>query len=110
MDEARHGLARGFEIHGYRIERVLGAGGFGITYRAREEITERAVAIKEYLPSSLAVRERDGMTVQPVSESTRQDYDWGLTRFRQEARLLLSMRHAIPGVIRKLATSRSMPV
>jgi hypothetical protein len=98
--EHRSALPEGTRLHNYVLEQVLGAGGFGITYRAREEITERAVAIKEYLPSSLAVRERDGMTVQPVSESSRQDYDWGLTRFRQEARMLLSMRH--PNIVPSL--------
>src|SRR5262245_47709136 len=92
--EHRSALPEGTRLHNYVLEHVLGAGGFGITYMAREDITERAVAIKEYLPSSLAVRERDGMTVQPVSETTRQDYEWGLARFRQEAKLLLSLRHS----------------
>ena len=91
--EHRSALPEGTRLQNYVLKRVLGAGGFGITYMALEEITERAVAIKEYLPSSLAVRERDGMTVQPVSESSRQDYEWGLTRFRQEAKLLLGLRH-----------------
>ncbi len=98
--EHRSALPEGTRLHNYSLEQVLGAGGFGITYMAREEVTERAVAIKEYLPSSLAVRERDGMTVQPVSETTRQDYEWGLTRFRQEAKLLLSMRH--PNIVPSL--------
>jgi serine/threonine protein kinase len=92
--EHRSALPEGTKLHNYVLERVLGAGGFGITYMAREPITERKVAIKEYLPSSLAVRERDGMTVQPVSETTRQDYEWGLTRFRQEATLLMRLRHS----------------
>ncbi|MCW5771111.1 MAG: protein kinase [Rhodospirillaceae bacterium] len=91
--EHRSALPEGTRLHNYALVRVLGAGGFGITYMAREEVTERAVAIKEYLPSSLAVRERDGMTVHPVSESTRNDYEWGLSRFRQEAKVLLSLRH-----------------
>src|SRR5581483_8719697 len=100
QSEHRSALPEGTRLHNYTLEQVLGAGGFGITYRAREEVTERAVAIKEYLPSSLAVRERDGMTVTPVSETTRQDYEWGLTRFRQEARLLLGLRH--PNIVPSL--------
>ena len=48
-------LAPGFRLHEYRIERVLGQGGFGITYRARDIQLDREVAIKEYLPISLAM-------------------------------------------------------
>ena len=59
MDEARHGLARSCEIHGYRIERVRGAGGFGITYLATETAINRPVAIREYLPNGIAARSRD---------------------------------------------------
>ena len=86
-------LSPGARLRDYRIERVLGAGGFGITYKAREDITERAVAIKEYLPSALATRERDGSTVRPISEGERKDYEWGLARFRDEARLLIGLKH-----------------
>lgn len=86
-------LTVGARIRDYVIESILGSGGFGITYRATEAITERAVAIKEYLPPALATRDRDGMTVQPVSAGTREDFEWGLARFRQEAKVLIGLKH-----------------
>ena len=52
-------LPRGYEIHGYQFESVLGSGGFGITYRALETSLGRTVAIKEYLPAGVAMRGRD---------------------------------------------------
>jgi hypothetical protein len=94
MDEARHGLKRGFEIHGYRIERVLGAGGFGITYLATEVAISRPVAIKEYLPNGIAARSRDDVTVQALTDSDRENFQWGLERFRREAQTLVAFHHA----------------
>jgi serine/threonine protein kinase len=58
-EEVRNALPKGYEIEGYRIDRVLGAGGFGVTYLATEISINRRVAIKEYLPSGIAVRGRD---------------------------------------------------
>ncbi|MCW5773184.1 MAG: protein kinase [Rhodospirillaceae bacterium] len=94
MDEARHGLAKGFVIEGYRIERVLGAGGFGITYLATEIAINRPVAIKEYLPNGIAARARNDVSVQPLSSSDNDDYQWGLERFRREAQTLVAFHHA----------------
>jgi serine/threonine protein kinase len=54
---------------------VLGSGGFGITYQAVEAFTERAVAIKEYLPAALAARDRDGHRGRPLSEGSRADFE-----------------------------------
>ena len=47
--EHRNALPTGYELEGYRIEGVLGHGGFGITYRATDLANERQVAMKEYL-------------------------------------------------------------
>jgi serine/threonine protein kinase len=96
-DEYLSALAAGARLRDYRIESVLGAGAFGITYKAFEDITERPVAIKEYLPGALAARDRDGTTVRPVSEGAREDFQWGLVRFRNEAKLLIGLRH--PGIV-----------
>jgi len=51
-------LRPGALIGRYEIVSVLGQGSFGITYRARDTQLDRDVAIKEYLPSALAVRQQ----------------------------------------------------
>jgi serine/threonine protein kinase len=94
MEDARHALARGFEIHGYRIERVLGAGGFGVTYLATEIAISRPVAIKEYLPNGIAARMRNGVAVAPLTEADQENFQWGLDRFRREAQTLVAFHHA----------------
>jgi hypothetical protein len=94
-------LADGALLRDYRIESVLGTGSFGITYKAREAITDRPVAIKEYLPNTLAARGRDGTTVHPVSASARSDFEWGLARFRREAKVLTSLKH--PSIVPALS-------
>ncbi|MCW5774003.1 MAG: protein kinase, partial [Rhodospirillaceae bacterium] len=94
-------LAPGTPLQSYAIAGVLGAGSFGITYLAQEHVTGRAVAIKEYLPSAFAVRERESLAVRPISQGMKGDFRWGLDRFRQEAKLLIEIRH--PNVVPVLA-------
>jgi len=77
----------------YRLVSVLGAGGFGITYLARDTNLEKDVAIKEYLPGSVAVRAPD-QSVRPTSDAQRDDYKWGLERFIQESRTLAKFGHS----------------
>ena len=103
----RHALPSGYEFEGFHIEAVLGAGGFGITYKARAIGEARAVgghervAIKEYLPSGIATREPDGFSVQPVSTDDTEDYGFGLDRFRAEAAVLGRFAH--PNLVRTRA-------
>jgi serine/threonine protein kinase len=66
-------LQPGQTIGRYEIVSILGQGGFGITYRARDAQLDREVAIKEYLPSALAVRQ-DGITVLPRSTKMADDF------------------------------------
>ncbi len=88
----RNSLPLGSNLNEYRLESVLGAGGFGMTYLAYDTHLEIKVAIKEYLPVELAVRALDGSIV-PVSTGTEYNYKWGLDRFLQEARLLAKFSH-----------------
>ncbi len=81
----------------YRLESILGAGGFGMTYLAWDTNLEKHVAIKEYLPTDLAVRALDGSVV-PVTTRHEHDYKWGLDRFILEARTLAKFSH--PHIVR----------
>lgn len=80
----RNALKPGYTLHWYLIRRVLGQGGFGITYLALDTNLDREVAIKEYLPIELAVREGDH-SVHPVSDQHGNRYQWGLERYIAEA-------------------------
>jgi hypothetical protein len=91
-------LAPGQTVGRYVIESILGHGGFGITYRARDTRLNRTVAIKEYLPTSLAIRQ-DGVTVLPQSTELAADFVWGRDRFTAEGQTLASL-HEAPAIVR----------
>jgi serine/threonine protein kinase/Tfp pilus assembly protein PilF len=86
-------LPEGTVLEGYRIEGLLGAGGFGLTYRAREIELGRLVAIKEYLPNGIAARETGHSAIHVISDAAQSEYDYGLSRFRDEAQTLVAFRH-----------------
>lgn len=86
-------LSEGTRLVGdYVVEKVLGAGGFGITYLARESDLDRLVTIKEYFPSDFAAR-KDGCDAVPRSQESLPDYKWGLERFVAEAQTLARFKH-----------------
>jgi len=95
----RNSLKPGYKLHWYRIEKVLGQGGFGITYLAYNFNLERMAAIKEYLPIELAVREGD-FSVHPLTDDHGKQFHWGLDRFLKEARTLAKFEH--PNIVRVL--------
>ena len=78
-DDHKQALPPGFTLGSYRIERVLGVGGFGVTYLCEHGGLGVQVAVKEYLPIEVAVR--DGTEVHPKSAGDREGFEWGLERF-----------------------------
>ncbi len=94
----QHALPAGTRLSSYEIRDTLGIGAFGITYKAYDHSLDRIVAVKEYLPSGLAVRVADGTTVSPKSEAESKDYRYGLGRFLDEARTLARFHE--PHVVR----------
>ncbi len=86
-------LPAGHALNEYRIDKLLGVGGFGLTYLATDENLNLPVALKEYLPADISVRRSD-YSVHPGGEGDRETFDWGLSRFLDEARTLATFRHS----------------
>src|SRR5262245_26903824 len=85
-------LTPGTMLGDYRLDAVIGHGGFGITYRAFDTQLAKFVAIKEYLPVEFAGRGGDGNVV-PRGARFADDFAWGRERFLDEARALARFRH-----------------
>lgn len=88
-------LPDGLEIAGYRIVKKIASGGFSIVYLAYDE-DGNAVAIKEYLPSSLALRQ-PGELVPAISAENLPVFRIGLKCFFEEGRALARISH--PNVV-----------
>lgn len=90
-----HALSSGIFLHQkYKIENVLGTGGFGITYSGIHIETGNRVAIKEYFPSSLAVRtEQEGLfSLCPFPENNTEIFLKERDRFINEAKILKELQ------------------
>ena len=85
-------LPVGTRVGEFEVTGLVGQGGFGIVYQAWDHTLERVVALKEYLPSALAMRLADG-TVTPRSEKHQETFDTGMRSFINEARLLAQFDH-----------------
>ena len=87
-------LPQGTVLHNrYMIESLLGHGGFGITYAAHDQLLKVRVAVKEYLPRQLATRGEGRTQVSVYSGEARQQYDYGLHKFMEEAQSVARFAH-----------------
>ncbi len=98
-DDYKNSLPKGCKLYEYRIDSVLGAGAFGITYKALDVNLSQYVAIKEYLPNNCAFRQGQ-TTVVAKSNHDKETYQWGLNRFGDEGKNLAKFKH--PNIVRIL--------
>jgi len=96
MPDLNQSLKRGYLLEGYRVERVIGGGGFSFVYLAYQIRTQHKVVIKEYFPHELVER-MPGGRIRPKSEVATHHYKLGLKRFFSEGMALAKLRH--PNII-----------
>lgn len=90
MADDLHALRPGASIAGYNIIRVLGAGGFGITYEADSPYTGKRVAIKEFFPRGIVSREGTHVV---YAERDTEVVEWALKRFESSTLDQCKLRH-----------------
>lgn len=93
-------LQPGEMLNWYRIERILGRGGFGVIYLATDTNLDHQVAIKEYIPGDVATRSGDSK-VHPITAEHGEMFRWGMDRFIKEARNLVKFKH--PNIVRVMS-------
>ena len=99
QDNPPPALALGRVLDGrYRIGRVLGQGGFGITYLAWDDNLQLRLAIKEYLPRDSVTRAPDGVSLSVYSGQAGEQFAYGLDGFLAEARALARFDQH-PGIV-----------
>ncbi len=93
-------LAVGYHLDQYEIESILNIGDFRISYYAWDNRAERNVVIHEYFPKSLAIRQSDGFSVTSENQDRFTDFEFGLSEFLLEARLVSQIHSAyLPNII-----------
>ena len=97
--EAYH-LTPGTQIHArYTVGRVLGSGGFGITYIGFDSLMDRVVALKEYFPTEFSTRSTGIKGVTIFSGEKEEQFYKGLDKFVDEVKRLVNLEKA-PGVVK----------
>lgn len=84
-------LRVGSTIAGYEILRVIGSGGFGITYEAASQVTGRHVAIKEFFPRGIASRDQSTRIVFATRDAELAA--WALKRFESSTTDQCKLKH-----------------
>lgn len=80
-------------LNGYRIERCVGAGGFGVTYLAADALLGRRVVIKEHFPKLLCERRCGALNVELTDPAKKEDLEWSRRNFLREMRLMATLDH-----------------
>lgn len=78
----------------YVTGRIIGSGGFGITYLAYDIQCEKVVAVKEYYPNGVAVRAEDNITVEPLGNMNSEHYQRGMDKFLHEGSYIAEFKHS----------------
>ncbi len=86
-------LPSGTRLEEFEVQSLLGIGGFGIVYLAQDHALGRLVALKEYMPTSLALREASSSQVQVRTSADLSTFELGMRSFVNEARLLAKFDH-----------------
>jgi len=96
MPDLKQSLKRGYLLDDYRVEKVIGGGGFSFVYLAYRIKTQHKVVIKEYFPHELVER-MPGGRIRPRSGPARHHFQLGLKRFFSEGMALAGLKH--PNII-----------
>jgi serine/threonine protein kinase len=91
--DSSNSLPDGFQLAEFTVIKRIGEGGFSIVYLAQDTSLDSMVAIKEYMPSSLASRSAD-LSVSVKSDRYSETFDAGMKSFINEAKLLRQFEHA----------------
>ena len=93
MEKFLKSLLNGFKVGGFKLERVIGQGGIGITYLAIDLNLYQEVAINEYYQREFSNRDSTFNIRAVENNEVRETFQWGLSRFLDEAKILAKLDH-----------------